>query len=267
MNKKEDAYKAGIITFEDVLSAIDSKKIKLTEKQERQVRYAVNDLEPHIEIPAIKAFLATLRYPLYYLDYETFNAAIPPFDNVSPFEQVPFQYSVHIQNKRGGEVTHEEYLGKEGEDPRRALAEKLCQDIPMDVCVLSYNMVFEKGRNKQLADLYPDLSAHLINMNENMIDLMDPFKSGAYYTREIGGGFSIKVVLPALFPDDPELNYKNLSKLVQSGGDAMNLFPILHQKPAEEIAEIRKALLAYCRLDTLAMVKVLDKLYEIAGEK
>ena len=264
MSKKEDAYRAGIITFQDALDAFESKKIKLTEKQERQVRFAVGNLEPHVNIPEIKAFLSTVKYPLYYLDYETFQSAIPPFDNVSPFEQITFQYSVHVQNQRGGATTHEEFLGKEGQDPRRELAEKLCRDIPQNACVISYNMGFEKARNRQLANLFPDLAAHLISMNDNMIDLMDPFKSGAYYVREIGGGFSIKVVLPALFPDDPELNYKNLDERVQSGGDAMSLFPVLHLQPPEEIVEIRKALLAYCRLDTLAMVKVLDKLYEIA---
>jgi hypothetical protein len=264
MAKKEEAYKVGIISFQDALNAFESGKIKLTERQERQVRHTVGDLEPHVNLQEIKAFLSTVRYPLYFLDYETFQAAVPPFDNVSPFEQIPFQYSVHIQKERGGETLHKEFLGKEGQDPRRDLADRLCKDIPENACVVSYNMGFEKMINRLLANLFPDLSAHLLNMNDNMIDLMDPFKTGAYYIREIGGGFSIKVVLPALFPDDPELNYKSLDKRVQSGGDAMNLFPVLHLKSPEEIIEDRKALLAYCRLDTLAMVKVLDKLYEIA---
>jgi len=113
-----------------------------------------------------------------------------------------------------------------------------------------------------LAGLFPDLASHLMNLHENMIDLANPFQSGAYYNREMGGSYSIKSVLPALIPNDPELDYNALN-LIQNGSDAMDAFASLHKRTGDEITEIRKALLAYCRLDTLAMVRILEKLYEI----
>jgi hypothetical protein len=97
-----------------------------------------------------------------------------------------------------------------------------------------------------------------------MIDLAAPFRSGAYYCREMGGSYSIKAVLPALFPNDPELNYGTLS-LIHNGSEAMDAYSTLHLKSPDVIAETRAALLAYCRLDTLAMVKILEKLYTFAG--
>jgi len=257
-SKKDDAYNAGIVTFEDILE----KGVGLSWKQRRQVETVVNDLPPQIDGGAIRAFLSTVRYPLYHLDFETYQQAIPQWDDVSPYAQIPFQYSLHIQNEPCGETKHVEFLADEGKDPRRPLAERLCADIPMNACVLAYNMSFEKGRIKVLAGLFPDLASHLMNLHENMIDLANPFQSGAYYNREMGGSYSIKSVLPALIPNDPELDYNALN-LIQNGSDAMDAFASLHKRTGDEITEIRKALLAYCRLDTLAMVRILEKLYEI----
>jgi hypothetical protein len=116
-----------------------------------------------------------------------------------------------------------------------------------------------------LARQFPDLAGHLRKIQGNIKDLAAPFAKGYYYRREMGASYSIKVVLPALCGDDPELDYHKLD-LIHHGGEAMTAFATLHEQPAEEREKIRKALLAYCRLDTLAMVKVLGKLYEAVGE-
>ena len=261
-SKKDDAYSKGIITFEDVLK----KGVNLSWKQQRQVETVVNNLPPQIDVDAIWSFLSTVKYPLYHLDFETYQQAIPQWDFVSPYAQIPFQYSLHIQNEPCGDVVHKEYLGIEGQDPRRPLAKRLCADIPKNACVLAYNMSFEKGRLKALARLCPDLAEHLMNLHDNMIDLATPFQSGAYYCREMGGSYSIKSVLPALIPNDPELDYKSLN-LIHNGGEAMNAFATMHKKTSDEIVEIRNALLAYCRLDTLAMVKILEKLYAVTEDR
>ena len=157
---------------------------------------------------------------------------------------------------------HKEYLGISGTDPRRALAEQLCKDIPMGVCTLAFNKSFECTRIKELAGWYQDLAEHLLDIKENIKDLLDPFAAGQYYLPSMGGSFSIKRVLPSLFPNDPELDYHNLQGGVQNGSDAMNLFPkIQYMEPkAQEAA--RKALLQYCCLDTSAMVKIWEKLKE-----
>jgi hypothetical protein len=125
-------------------------------------------------------------------------------------------------------------------------------------------MSFEKRIIAALADWFPDLADHLMDIHDNIKDLMAPFQSHSYYRREFEGSYSIKAVLPALYPGDPELNYDNL-ELIHRGGDAMSAYPALVNKPKEEAAAIRKALLAYCRLGTLAMMKIYGYLREQAA--
>ena len=139
------------------------------------------------------------------------------------------------------------------------MAEQLCNDIPMGVCTLAYNKKFEVGRIEELATLYPDLSVHLLDIARHICDLLDPFEAGYYYLPAMGGSFSIKSVLPALFSDEPSLNYHNLDERVQNGGDAMTIFPRIKDMPPAEAEASRTALLNYCKLDTWAMVKVWAK--------
>ena len=111
----------------------------------------------------------------------------------------------------------------------------------------------------ELAGYFPDLSDHLLRIRGNIIDLLIPFRSGWYYNKEMGGSFSIKSVLPALFPDDPSLDYHSLDG-IHNGGEAMNAFPAMENMSGEELARTRRNLLEYCKLDTLALVKVWEKL-------
>lgn len=172
------------------------------------------------------------------------------------------QYSLHYIESEGGEIKHKEFLGVSGEDPRRALAEQLVKDIPTDACVLAYKMSFEKGRIKELAELFPDLSNSLMKIRDNVKDLIDPFHDGYYYNKAIGNSFSIKSVLPAMFPNDPELYYNNLEG-VHNGSEAMTLFPKIKDLPLDEQELTRHNLLKYCELDTYAMVKIFLKLVEL----
>ncbi len=255
--KKYELYDNGIITFEEAAASA-----KLSKKQRLQVETEAFGKPPTVNRKGIEKCLGELTYPLYYLDFETYMQAVPEYDGISPYMQIPFQYSLHIQHEKCGECEHREHLGKEGTDTRRALAEQLCRDIPRDVCSLAYNMQFEKMVIRQLADEYPDLAPHLMNIHDNMRDLMVPFQNGDYYCREMQGSYSIKYVLPALCPNDPELDYHNLDE-IHHGGEASTAFAELHKKSPEEIERTRKNLLAYCGLDTLAMVKIVDRLYEI----
>lgn len=255
-DKKWEYYNAGKITFEDLRDE------PLSDMQQLQVECTLAGAE-HIEPEGIRDFLDGLSYPLYFLDFETFQPIIPPFDHVKPYQQVTFQYSLHIIEHEGGKLIHKEFLApSDGTDPRRLLAERLCQDIPMNVCSLAYNNAFECTRIKELANLYPDLSAHLLNISDHIVDLITPFRARHYYVPAMGGSFSIKSVLPALFPDDPSLDYHNLDERVQNGGDAMTIFPQIQYMDPNEATATREALLRYCELDTLAMVKVWQKLRE-----
>ena len=213
-------------------------------------------------VAGIRGFLKTLSYPIYFLDFETVQLAVPEYAGTKPYAQVPFQYSLHYAEKRGGEVMHREFLGEPETDPRRALAESLCADIPTGVCVVAYNKEFECARIKELADIFPDLAEHLLDIRDNIVDLIVPFRKGYYYTRAMGGSFSVKSVLPALFPDDPALDYRSLDG-VHNGTEAMTVFPQMKFMAADERARSRESLLKYCELDTLALVKVLRELERV----
>lgn len=255
--KKIEYYQQGVISFEQL------KNETLNEKQQMQVDYSLNNTIYINKVEIVK-FLSTLSYPLYFLDFETMQPVIPEFQGTHPYQQIPFQYSLHYIEKEGGELMHKEFLGASGEDPRRALAEQLCRDIPLNVCTTAYNKAFECTRLTELAEFFPDLAEHLLNIRDHIIDLLVPFQSGWYYVPAMGGSFSIKSVLPALFPDDPELDYHNLQGSVHNGGEAMSIFPRIKDMDIDEQQAARHSLLKYCELDTYAMVKVWQKLSEVS---
>ena len=218
--KKFEYYHNGWITYRDLIN----NALITNEKQLRQIEFALEDKGTYVNKTEIAAFMQSLSYPLYFLDFETMQPVIPEYIGTKPYAQIPFQYSLHYIEHEGGELKHKEFLAESGTDPRRALAERLCEDIPMNVCVTAYNKAFECTRIKELAETYPDLADHLTNIRNNIVDLLVPFQSGWYYNRAMGGSFSIKSVLPAIFPDDPSLNYHNLEG-VHNGGEAMTIFP------------------------------------------
>ena len=255
-NKAYELYNDGIVTFDDIIK----NNVKLSDNQMIQVKSFVENKEAIMDKNEIKNFLDKLYYPLYHLDFETFQQAIPEFEGGKPYAQIPFQYSLHIEYE-DVRLDHKEFLAKEGTDPRRAIAESLCKDIPKGVCSLAFNMGFEKGRISELAELFPDLAEHLMDIHSHMQDLMIPFQSKAYYNNDMEGSYSIKHVLPALYPNDPELDYHSLDQ-VHNGGEASAAFLTMTSKSPEEIAKLRENLLKYCGLDTYAMVKVLKKLCE-----
>jgi len=254
--EKYELYHRRIISFEDIIK----QRPGLKDKPMMQVETAYYHRPPHIERKMIQQFLDTLTYPIYHLDFESFQVVIPEYDDAKPYEQIPFQYSLHIEHE-DGTLEHKEYLAEAGKDPRREISERLVQDIPADACVLAYNMSFEKGRIKRLAELNVDLSEHLMKIYGNIRDLMIPFYKQQYYSEAMQGSYSIKYVLPALFPDDPSLDYHNLDG-VHNGTEASAAFVNMTKFPPEEVTKMRENLLKYCGLDTYAMVKVLGKLRE-----
>lgn len=255
--KQVELYEQGIVDIKDIPDTFE-----MTAKQSQAVRDYKSGLI-HINKEAIEGFVGTLSYPLYHLDFETFQQAIPEFKGISPFMQIPFQYSLHIEHE-DGTLEHREFLAVDGIDPRELLAHKLCEDIPRDVTVLAYNMGFEKGVIKKLALEYESLSSHLLEIHDNIKDLMTPFQQKHYVTPSMNGSYSIKYVLPALVPEMKEA-YKELEG-VQNGSQAMSAFANLSKLNEMEKEKMRNALLEYCKLDTLAMVRVLNKLRETIND-
>lgn len=260
-DKKVAFYYNGIVTYRDVFERLDlSNKIRRL-----QVESILSDQDVYIDKDGIEQFLNTLSYPLYFLDFESMMPVIPKYVGTRPYQQITFQYSLHYIEREGGKLLHKEFLADGEGDPRRPLAEQLCADIPENVCVLAYNKAFECTRIKELAEAFPDLADHLLNVRSNIKDLLDPFQAGYYYKPAMGGSFSIKSVLPAIFPDDPSLDYHNLEG-VHNGGEAMTIFPKIKDMPPAEKEKARHDLLKYCELDTFAMVKVWRELVRAARE-
>ncbi|KIM11031.1 MAG: hypothetical protein KU37_07955 [Sulfuricurvum sp. PC08-66] len=254
--KKFALYAQNILTFADIRSA--KTKLNVTQKLQIDTHF---DQERHIDTKVITKFLDKLVYPLSYFDFETFNDAVPRYYNQKPYAQVPFQYSLHIESEEG-EVVAKAFLGDEMHDPRRALVESMLRDLPSSGSIVAYNMSFEITQIQALAKLFGEYEEALLALVPRFVDLIEPFRNRGYYVSAMGGSFSIKSVLPALFGDDERLSYKKLT--IQNGGMASETFARLHLESDEtKRREIREALLEYCHLDTLAMVKIVERLRSV----
>lgn len=211
--------------------------------------------EEYINRPYIKEFLAGLNYPLNFLDFETWMTAVPGQDGHWPFRQVPFQYSLHIQHKKNADMQHRYYLAEGPHTPHQHFAESLVQSIEKKGTVLVYNKTFENTILNHLKAEFGHLADSIEQIQGRMVDLMTPFRKN-YRLPAMQGSYSIKYVLPALVP---ELSYNNLT--IGNGGDASAAFYNLkHMESEKEKQAIRKALLEYCGLDTMAMVRIVEKL-------
>ncbi|MBT3261029.1 DUF2779 domain-containing protein [bacterium] len=250
LEEKFELYKQGILDFRRVPF-----NYALTDKQSQQIKAELND-EKMIDQKKIKAFLDKLYYPLYFLDFETFQTPIPPFKGIRPFQQIPFQYSLHYLNSSFDVLSHKEFLAEPGTDPRLKLVKQLVKDIPANTCILAYNSSFEKKVIEDLADIYPDYADKLRDISNRVFDLMIPFQQNYVYTKEMKGSYSIKKVLPALVP---ELSYQGLE--INNGGIASITYrELVKEKDQGKRAKVKDNLLQYCKLDTLAMVEIWRKL-------
>lgn len=231
----------------------------LTDRQKRQVT-AVKTAQRTIDVAAIRSFIKTVEYPLYFLDYETFSDVVPVFDGTRPYQQVPFQYSLHIRRAPGAELKHREYLHEENTHPVPPLLARLEQDIGDTGSVIVWHDPFEKSRNTEMGEMSPAHAEFLADVNARVIDLMDPFKYGWFVDKDFFGSASIKKVLPVLAP---ELSYGALD--IQDGETAQRewMDVVFRDKHPERRNEVFAALRSYCELDTLAMVRILDVLSEI----
>ena len=247
----------GCRSFGDALS-----KMKLTGIQRAQATAETGGGDT-VDRVRLSEFLEGVTYPVFHLDFETVQPVVPRYQGTRPFQQIPTQFSIHRVDSPGADPVHAEFLADHDGDPRRDLAEALVAAVPAGACVTAYNMAFEKGRIRELAGALPDLAGRLMGIHDAIVDLMVPFRSAWVYLKAQEGSYSIKKVLPALCPDDPELDYSRLEG-VHNGSEAMDAFEGLSKMGPEEREAAREQLLRYCELDTLAMVRVHERLVQIA---
>jgi len=252
-DKKFELYENGIIEVADVPDSWPLNPNQLLQVNSDKTGEVIIDKD------GIKDFVASLNYPLYFLDFETINPTIPLYDYSRPYQQIVFQYSLHIIDEPNGALMHKEFLGNPHTDPRLPMIEQLINEIGPKGDIVVYNKGFEMARLNEIATNFPKYQPIIQNMLDRIIDLMTPFQQKLYYTPEMRGSYSIKKVLPALCPG---FSYANLT--INNGGDASQAFiQLIEEKDQFTIDETRKNLLEYCKLDTLAMVEILDVLKKV----
>ncbi|MEK7170881.1 MAG: DUF2779 domain-containing protein [Patescibacteria group bacterium] len=228
----------------------------LSDKQSRHIQ-AVKTAERSVDVSRVKDFLCTLQFPLYFLDYETLSSAIPAFDGLRPYQQVPCQYSLHVLETPGGDLQHFEYLHRTNTNPAAEIAQSLKENIGDKGTVLVWSEKFEKSCNRDLAKLAPAYKGFFEELNDRIVDLMLPFSNGWIVDGGFSGSASIKKVLPVLVPS---LNYKDLD--IGEGATAQRLWMHAVLEGEEDIDKetLFHNLCEYCKLDTLAMVKIYEEI-------
>ncbi|MBL1179781.1 MAG: DUF2779 domain-containing protein [Bacteroidetes bacterium] len=208
---------------------------------------------------ALRYFTDKLIYPLYFVDFETFMPTIPIYDNTHPFQHLPFQFSIHLIHHVGEEAIHSDFVAFPGADPRKEFIEELIKQIGTQGAVLVYNAQFERSVLNALAKNFPQYLAPINSIMERIVDLMEPFRKREFYFLEMRGSHSIKKVLPAVFK---EMHYKQLA--ISNGNEASRVYENLRgETDIFKIEETIQNLKEYCKLDTIAMVKIVEFLQKI----
>lgn len=223
---------------------------------EETTREAEGDAPIEVDRPAVGAFLERLQYPLQFVDFEAYQPPVPEYEGHWPYRQVPFQYSLHVQHEPGAAVTHRSFLAEASGDPGRTFLESLLRDLEAEGSVIVFGRSTESTILAQMGRDHPDLEEAALAVRDRLVDLAVPFLEKQVLIPSLKGRSSLKAVLPALLPGQ---SYEGLA--IADGGDAHRAFSWLRQEtdPAR-MAQIRADLLAYCALDTWAMVLILERL-------
>lgn len=257
-NKKFNLYNQGILT----LDQIDLSASELSANQVLQVNAEVNN-ESYINNDEISRFIENLNYPLFFLDFETINPAVPKYQGTKPYQQVLFQYSIHSKQDINSQLVHKEFLADPSKDPRIQFIDQLIKDCDNSGDIIVYNISFERSRLNELVEQFPEYKSPLQSIVLRLKDLMIPFQKKWYYTPEMKGSYSIKNVLPALVSD---LRYDNLN--IKEGEMASSIFlSMANNTFTGDKSNVRDDLKDYCRLDTYAMVRILEKLIKTTNQR
>lgn len=254
-DKKWEWYRQGVVKVDD------PRLTDLNELQERIVN-CYQSAERYIDKSMIQSAIQDWTYPLIFLDFETINPAIPRYPGTRPYQQVPFQFSVHVWATPDSVITHHAFLHTRDDDPRPELIPALLNACQREGSIVAYYGKFESERIKELAESFPEYRDALEKLLPRIVDPL-PVIRAAVYDNGFAGSFSLKRVAPALLGD--QQSYDDM--LVANGGDAQRAFDelISPRTSATRKTELESAMLAYCEKDTWVMVELAKWLYAQAG--
>ncbi len=251
-SKKWEFFDQGIVDLKD------ERIVGLSDFQERALNVHRTG-NRFVDSKAIQAALASWKFPLVFLDFETINPAIPRYEGTRPYQQVPFQYSVHVLKSLDGEIEHKEFFHDQNTDPRLFLIQKLIEDCGAEGVVIAYFSQFEKQRMMEMADSFPQHKEKLEAICSRLVDPL-PIIRDFVYDVEFYGSFGLKNVAPALL--GKEHGYDGM--IISDGSAAQRAFEkIIDENTMEdERAELTTGILEYCKKDTLVMVELVKWLYK-----
>jgi hypothetical protein len=247
-------YEQGILSIRDIPD-----NIPLSRQQQIQ-KECVMTGNVHVEKEEIRRFLSNLKYPLYYLDFETFGLAIPIYDGTRPYQNIPFQFSLHVVENHVPEPVHHSFLAEGKEDPRPQILHELQRLLGSQGSIIAYNAGFEEGVLRELIEAFPEYADWLESILPRMVDLLHPFTNFHYYNASQKDTASLKKVLPAITGK----GYEEMG--IGNGMDASIAYGRIMAGNAtkDEVARVRADLLKYCKLDTEGMIWIVDKLKELS---
>jgi hypothetical protein len=235
--------------------------VSLSPRQNIQV-IAHRSGKPHIDKKAIEEFLKELKYPLYFLDFETINPAIPAYDNSRPFEAIPFQYSLYIIKDKVAKSVRHAYLAPDGKDPRPEILKQLKELLGNSGSIVAYNAIFEKTALRHASEAYTEYQDWVAGLEERIVDLLVPFRGFSYYHPGQVGSASLKSVLPVM----TKSSYDDM-EIADGGMASREYYRVTFGKNIEEKERKRiySALDKYCDLDTKGMIEIISALKNIVS--
>ena len=251
--KSFEIYNSGIVTVREI-----SDDYKLNGKQRMQ-QACVTSGEPHVDRQAIQAFLSSLEHPLYYLDFETINPAVPLFDGTRPYKHTPFQLSLDVVKDEYSQPEHFSFLANNTDDPRPALLSELQKTLGNFGSIIAYNKGFEEGILRDLALAFPEYEDWIEQVCSRLVDLLAPFRNFDYYHPAQKGTASLKAVLPAITGkgyEDLDINDGQIASILSLSATSGNM-------PEAARVKVMTDLGRYCGRDTEGMLWIVNKLREL----
>jgi hypothetical protein len=254
--------KAFAFINEGIIRAKDIPLERLSSANHKLVHQCHAQNKAHINPVVVQSFVKTLEYPIHFMDFETvgMELAIPRYDGTRPYQQIPFQFSLHVLAEPAKKLEHYAFLAEGLDDPRPEFLKKLKTSIGSKGSIVVYNLTFEKSRLQECAEAYPEYQKWFNEISSRFVDLMGPFQKFDYYDPKQFGRYSIKSVYPALVGG----SYDEME--ISGGGEASREYARVTFSAGiteEDRKKVYRGLLEYCKLDTEAMASILDILRKV----